>query len=338
MNTNIDDVLAVADGTPQPTRQEDTQATPIRWMQAEEPTMWPHIAEIILNHIANQKRSLQREIGPSELGTPCLRCLGRKLIHPASSITLEDPATKWMPFIGTSVHAQLERVFDQLDGYEAEQSVYVGQIGENRSIYGSIDLWDATNRATIDWKVVGNSTLEHARRHGPSQQYLIQASLYGLGKMREADETGKPDLMPQRSCIYYLPRNAPSLFAGYPFETRFDPYPGLWALDRARIIIALHGRIQAEQGDQCAEAWLDLLPADPHECFHCRETAQKPQNTDFASLAGTRQSPNPDDQRRRENLNALPQRVRDLLDLVPSHYTPFRPRVINGTANTIENN
>ena len=44
-----------------------------------ESTEWTEIRGIIEDHITNQPRSLQKEIGPSELGTDCLHCLAARL-------------------------------------------------------------------------------------------------------------------------------------------------------------------------------------------------------------------------------------------------------------------
>ena len=41
----------------------------------EEPRLWPEIRQLIEADIANAPRELQREIGPSELGTDCVHCL-----------------------------------------------------------------------------------------------------------------------------------------------------------------------------------------------------------------------------------------------------------------------
>lgn len=46
----------------------------------EEPRLWPEIRQLIEADIANAPRELQREIGPSELGTDCVHCLAAKLV------------------------------------------------------------------------------------------------------------------------------------------------------------------------------------------------------------------------------------------------------------------
>ena len=45
----------------------------------EEPQLWPEIRQLIEADIQNAPRELQREIGPSELGTDCVHCLAAKL-------------------------------------------------------------------------------------------------------------------------------------------------------------------------------------------------------------------------------------------------------------------
>jgi hypothetical protein len=58
---------------------------------------------------ANRPRSLQRRIGPSEVGSPCTRRLGYKLagVEPVNT-SGGDP---WASFVGTATHAELEQVF-----------------------------------------------------------------------------------------------------------------------------------------------------------------------------------------------------------------------------------
>lgn len=45
----------------------------------------------------------------------------------------------------------------------------------------------------------------------------------------------------ERNCIYFLPRNKTSLGDALPWETRFDPEPGKWALSRAQLLVNLMG-------------------------------------------------------------------------------------------------
>ena len=195
----------------------------------------------------------------------------------------------------------------------------VGNLTDARPITGSIDLWDEHNSATCDWKIVGNSTLDDARRHGPSQQYKIQASLYGIGMSHTHPVAA--------SCIFYLPRNQPSLDAGWIYETPFDPRPGQWALARARLILTLYDSIRVEYGANIAEQWVNAFPRNPEHCFHCRDEAQRKNPADLASLIGTK-NVDADTRALADNLPAMP---RALLNVPQADY---RPQPNNPTTDT----
>ena len=319
-NTSTQAVLAVAQAqqdahTP---HMPDTMPATGEWMPADQsPSVWPTVREHIVDMVTHQPRSLQREIGPSELGTQCLHCLVKKLTGHGSG-QIRDVA--WLPFIGTSVHAQLERMFGGLDGYETERTVLVGNLTDARPITGSIDLWDEHNSATCDWKIVGNSTLDDARRHGPSQQYKIQASLYGIGMSHTHPVAA--------SCIFYLPRNQPSLDAAWIYECPFDPRPGQWALARARLILTLYDSIRVEYGPSIAEQWVNAFPRNPEHCFHCRDEAQRKNPADIASLIGTKTVDAADTRALADSLPAMP---RALLTVPQADY---RPQPNNPTTDT----
>ena len=228
---------------------------------------WTEIRGIIEDHITNQPRSLQKEIGPSELGTDCLHCLAARLAG-----WDKRQSAAWLPFIGTCVHERFEHLFNNRkdefavpddDGgepwvvkrFEAERHVDVGAIhglhGMSR-VHGSIDLYDAETGMTIDWKITGTATLRNVKANGPSQQYRGQASLYGIG----LENDGEPC---EKNAIYFLPRNSVSLNDALPIEMDFDPKPGKWAL----------GLIEESDGTDMRDAWIHALPTSPTHCFQC---------------------------------------------------------------------
>lgn len=261
------DVLAVLNGTPPAPKPDDTAYKGLR----EEPTLWPEIREIIETDIANAPRSLQREVGPSELGTDCLRCLGAKLAG-----WKQNRNAAWLSFIGTCVHQRFEKTFDGLNKqgfdpnakqrrFETEKRVTVGRIhglAGGYDVRGSIDLYDRENRCTADWKIVGSTTLKTVKVHGPSQTYLCQASLYGIGLEHEGENV-------ERMCIYFLPRNGLSLKDALPVQMRFDPKPGLWALTRAQLMVTFMDIIEQSDGTRARDAWIRSLPKSTGHCFDC---------------------------------------------------------------------
>ena len=82
----------------------------------EEPRLWPEIRQLIEADIQNAPRELQREIGPSELGTDCVHCLAAKLAG-----WPERRSPGWRPFIGTCVHEHFEQMFRELNRDPAHQ-------------------------------------------------------------------------------------------------------------------------------------------------------------------------------------------------------------------------
>lgn len=235
-------------------------------------TLWPNIRTIIETNIAESPRQLQKAIGPSELGTNCLSCLAKKL----AGWQRRHSSASWLPFIGTCVHEHMERLFDGLNPqapdseatarpYESEMRVRVGRLeglAGGYDVYGSIDLYDRRNSATIDWKVVGGTTLKEVKANGPSQQYLIQASLYAIGLLNAGERV-------ERSCIYFLPRNGISLADAFPVEMTFDPRPGRWALSRAQTLVTFMDLIEQQEGVEVRDEWIRGLPHSQTHCFGC---------------------------------------------------------------------
>lgn len=234
--------------------------------------------DIIRDHINTQPRSLQTRIGPSEIGNPCDHCLAARL---AGWEKNED--APWLPFIGTCVHARFEDLFirreiDKLhDGgrrFLTEQKVTVGRIGDTE-ITGSTDLIDLVNGVTVDWKIVGPTTLTDVRRHGPSHTYRVQQQLYAKG-WNDAGITVR------EVAIYYLPRNAMSMDSGVTWHEPYQPDIAARALERANRLWA---NLQALTtiSTQARDQWISGLPrADG--CRDCTKYDDRPAVADVSSL------------------------------------------------------
>lgn len=191
-----------------------------------------HLLHLITDAISNHPRSLQQAIGPSELGHPCARRIGYKMLGKG-----ERPSeANWKATVGTSIHAWLERVLDDANSnyerrtqsgqerYYVEQRVTVGQI-LGRDIDGSCDVYDRATACVIDWKTVGPSQLTKYRRLGPGPQYRAQAHLYGRGW--QARGVPVDDVM-----IVFLPRNG-ELAETYTWSEPYDEQVAVDALQRA---------------------------------------------------------------------------------------------------------
>lgn len=218
--------------------------------------LWAEYRHIVETAIANQPRSQQVRIGPSELGTDCLRCLGHKLVG-----IPEARDVAWLPWVGTAVHAQLEETFAAFNAqcppgetrFLIETTVSVGVV-DGVDITGHADLYDRVTRTQSDWKIVGKSTLTAAKANGPSTTYRVQAHLYARGFARRG-------LPVDRVQIIYLPRNEPTLANAVVWGEPYDEQIALQALQRAD---ALAKAIRAAGADRV----LPGLPAAAG-CYSC---------------------------------------------------------------------
>ena len=148
----------------------------------------------IIHTIENHPRSQQRAIGPSEVGEPCARKLGYKLL----GVPERPQQPAWKPTVGTATHAWLEGVFDAanlrgiaaLEDHErwmVETRLIVAYLPELEPLVGtpwlqgSCDLYDRVTGRVIDHKAVGTAALRRCRTKGPGETYRTQAHLYGLG-------------------------------------------------------------------------------------------------------------------------------------------------------------
>ena len=194
-------------------------------------TAWTELRDVLEQGIANDPRSQQTRIGPSEIGDPCDRCLVSKLAG-----VPEARDTAWLPFIGTATHAAIADIFAAANSplehvrWLIETTVSVGHV-DGVDITGHADLYDAWTATVWDWKIVGATTLRQAKATGPSDVYRIQRHLYGRGFTRRG--------LPVRHVgIAYLPRNAVTLSDAVIDVEPYDEQVAVTALARADMFAA----------------------------------------------------------------------------------------------------
>jgi hypothetical protein len=186
---------------------------------------------VIKDGITRHPRSLQKRIGPSEIGRPC----DRWILHKLNGDGEPDRGPAWKPAVGTAVHDQLERWFDAANRnggettrveWVTEWQVNVGQIG-GQDVPGHSDLFHVPTGTVIDHKIVGPKQLAKYRLHGPSQQYRVQAHLYGKGF---TDDGGWGPC--RHVAIAFLPRDG-ELSGAYFWSEPYNPHLAAEALVRA---------------------------------------------------------------------------------------------------------
>jgi hypothetical protein len=204
-------------------------------------------------------RGLQVEIGPSEVGMACQRCVCRKL----AGIDKTQITGSWRAQLGTYVHAGLEEEF--ASRYSADQVITEQrlQIHDYKSLHlaGSCDAFfprfgTGLGGLVGDWKIVGDDTLESVAKGNLKHQYFIQGQLYGLGWERLGFEVG--DIT-----IFFLPANRGNLSRdAVPISFRYDPTVAAVALAKIERYIDLAEEI----------GWEELLRRTPTEpgCLSCK--------------------------------------------------------------------
>lgn len=185
--------MSLSGSTPEPLRGTDLNL-------GSDPTLLrDELIDVIAQRVRLHPRSQQKEIGPSEIGAPCLRRIGFRLSSPPPAPSPTMPAP-WRPTVGTAVHSWLAQVFEadlMHDRWASECRVMVGTVA-GQEIWGSCDLYDRVTATVIDWKIVGPTTLKSARAAGPNPVYRAQVHLYGRGFLNAG-------LAVERVAIMYLP-------------------------------------------------------------------------------------------------------------------------------------
>lgn len=224
------------------------------------------VNDVVVHGILNQPRSQQTLIGPSEIGTDCIRCLARKLagVPRIPGQGLDD--VPWLPAIGTAVHSLLEG-FLEADNQKRpsprwliENRVSVGKIGDNE-ITGSCDLFDLETNTVIDHKVVGATKLRDVPKKGPGAMYRVQAHLYGLGWKNAGYEVNEV-------AVKFYPRNHVSLAAGFFWSEPYNEQIAIAAMERANeVYTAVSALKSSEEG---LKVYFKSLPT-ASGCFSCSE-------------------------------------------------------------------
>ena len=173
-------------------------------------------------------RSYQKQIGISEVGSDCRKCVARKLAEKPKQVS-----GGWFPYVGTAVHASLEEGFGRYEfDYMLEERLQVWEY-KNLVLGGSCDMAavhiDSDKLVVNDWKIVGDRVIDDAARGKVKSQYHIQAMLYGLGWENKG-------YTPTHVALSFLPRNK-DLDQAQVVMFRYDKQVALEALASLKVMI-----------------------------------------------------------------------------------------------------
>jgi hypothetical protein len=124
-------------------------------------------------------RSLQAHLGPSELGVECDRQVAGKMAHLPKTNHVADP---WPSIRGTALHAYAAEAFTDDNERHGLRWVPEQRVTPHPLHPGTADLYDAKERAVVDHKFLGTTSMAKIRSdQGPPRHYVVQLLLYGRG-------------------------------------------------------------------------------------------------------------------------------------------------------------
>lgn len=183
------------------------------------------------------KRSLQKEIGVSEIGMSCRRCVARKLAKYSKAQVISSFRTTIGRYFHEGVAEDLKLKYPDDADLKVEDGLFVHQY-KDFVLNGSCDVF-APNEGhgmVLDWKCVGDDTLAamaKVKAEGglPKQQYVIQGQLYGLGWELKGFQV-------EEVCIMFVPANKGDLRKyAVPFNYRYDRSVAARALMEVELLI-----------------------------------------------------------------------------------------------------
>lgn len=241
---------------------EFMRAAPVR-LEGNSPWASRYAAElrrVVTEQAAGSARTLQRHLGPSELGVPCDRQVVGKLAGIPVTNHVADP---WPSVVGTAVHAWLA------DAFTADNTRHgrARWLAEQRVVphpdhAGTADLYDAEELAVVDHKCLGESSMAKVRSAaGPPVKYVIQLLLYGKGYR----VLGLPVT---RVALAAYPRTAATLDGLYVWERATGPQDD--ALIEEVFALTDRRKTMAEELLSGSKTFTDIpIAADDEECFFC---------------------------------------------------------------------
>ena len=137
----------------------------------------------------NAPRSLQKTLGPSEIGHGCDRRLAYSLARPDMTEERKNlPYFKmdpWPSIMGTAGHAWLadavELTNDRLGEKRWISEHRVTAWDDVEGGIGTCDLYDTHSETVFDFKINGPTQFKKYVRYGPTDTYKGQVNVYGKG-------------------------------------------------------------------------------------------------------------------------------------------------------------
>lgn len=215
------------------------------------------LIEVIQWADRNSERSKQLAIGASEAGMDCTRRLAYRLASvPAVSRRMDG----WPAIVGTSIHGWVEKAMNRfMEAHPGELAwITEMQVLPNEMIPGHTDLYCGRRGLVLDWKFPSTDNLKKLIKDGWSQQYRVQAHLYGLGHKNAGRKV-------ERVGVVAIARQG-SLKSVHLKTEKFDENIAQWAVDRVYSL----GQWLIDNEIEKHPDLFDDVPAKPSRmCGYC---------------------------------------------------------------------
>lgn len=125
----------------------------------------------------NRPRSLQRSIGPSQLGAECDRKFAFEMSGlPGVNAGGGDP---WPAFVGSAIHTRVEDAYKQYMTQFGKNWVQEQRVEATPMIGGRFDMYSPDLRTVVDVKSMGEDMFARVKKNGITPGYKVQAMVYG---------------------------------------------------------------------------------------------------------------------------------------------------------------
>ena len=212
------------------------------------------LVAMIRSRSANAPRSLQVELGPSQVGHPCMRRMAYGIMAEPGGNPQFDPLPS---IIGTAVHSWLDSAAQHANEVLGrERWLTETRVEVTPGLAGSCDLFDLDTGTVIDWKVVGTPRLRKYRKD-PGPVYRNQVTLYGRGFENAGHQV-------KRVAIAFVPRGA-TLHSLHVWSEDYDPKLADEILERRIQALCLLNDFDIENNPD-RYMW---FPVEPEDCVFC---------------------------------------------------------------------
>ena len=197
-----------------------TQAVPMNELELQIAAMFK---EIFYQYTNRTGRSAQKELGPSEIGTPC----DRRLVMMLMKMPHVNPGGDgWAAFRGTQVHRGLAEMFEWADAGKGRFATEVSvSLPSDLVPHGTADLLDRVLLMVDDHKVQSQWAQDALRVKEMSETYRVQLHVYAYGARMRGEEI-------ERVALISWPSDRPDLDGLYVKSEPYDPEIARAALKR----------------------------------------------------------------------------------------------------------